>query len=215
MAFTRRSLPDVLAQTGANIVRRVVPALPPVDTDSKRDQIRRWLKEPASTRVKLAKSGKRKGHFIQKGARNKQLQRAHLIVQARRRKAGLPGLYGKAMLHEAGKFKQRASVSVGYAKSLWLPIATALNEVVRYKLQMSLLFKGVARWPGSAGSGQVTLPVPGSQPTLSLQIGSAQLNVQGDDRLFALEQVALQSAVDDEGREASRWAEEMMAKSGT
>jgi hypothetical protein len=212
MEVTRRTLPEILEQTGANIVSRTVEGLPPFNVDVKRMQVSRYLKEPLATRVKLATSGKRKGHFIKKGARNKQLQRVHLIVQMRRRKAGLRGLYGKEMMRGAGKFKQRSSVSVGYSKSMYMPIADALNDLVRFKIPSRRLFSKIARWDGSAGRGQVTLPTPSDRPQLILQIASAQHNTQSDSKLLTIETKALQLAVDLEGREASRWAAERLAE---
>jgi hypothetical protein len=209
IGVSRRTLPQLLTQATANIIKRTLERMPPPNVDTKRQEIRAYLATRISTRVKLAKSGKRKGQFIQKAGRNKQLQRAHLILQARRRKAGLPGLYGKQMLEQSGKFKQRSTVSVGYAKSLYIPAVRALNPVVRYKVPYDLTRK-IARWPGSAGYGQITLPQPSDLPQVVLQIGSQQVSAQNDARLMEIEKQALQLSADEEGREAIRWAAEQM-----
>jgi hypothetical protein len=209
---SRKTTPMVVLQTAANITGRAMAKLPPENADTKRLEIQLYLKQALSTRFKQATSGKRKGLFIKKGARNNQLQRAHLILQARRRAEGKPGLYGAQMRTEAGKFKQRSSVSVGFARSVYIPIAAALNELVPYKIPLGRLARHISRWPGSAGYGQVTLPQEGDVVTVVLQIGANVKRATNEERLLEIEQRALQAAADEEGLEASRWAAEMLAK---
>lgn len=209
LEVSRRTLPELLNQMQANIVHHVLEILPPSDPDTKRLEIQLYLKAQLSTRFKQATSGKRKGLFLKKGKRNNQLQRVHLILQARRKKYGLPGLYGKDMRLAAGKFKASATKGVGYAKSMYIPLARALNPVVKYKIPANLTMK-IARWPGSAGYGQVTLAEAGDVPQAILQIGGRQQMASQDDRMLEIEGHALQLGVDMEGQEAVRWATQEM-----
>jgi hypothetical protein len=62
-------------------------------------------------------TGKNKGKFRKVGEKRSQFSRVHLIVQARRKKEGKSGLYGASMRAVAGKFAQRAQISVGFVKS--------------------------------------------------------------------------------------------------
>src|SRR5690349_1842627 len=105
---TPKTLTEVVNQRALNVAGRAFEGLPPSKStvsddeflfggtssavEAKRWSIRRFLREPLSTRITLFKSGKRKGQIGRKGGRNKQLQRVHLIVQARRARAGKKGL---------------------------------------------------------------------------------------------------------------------------
>jgi hypothetical protein len=84
-----------------------------------------------------------------------QLHRANLIVQARQRAQGKPGLWGKKMAKAAGKLAGGAARSVG---SVVIPILMSLDgfrNVAKYKRRggYAILSKGISRWGQSRSFG--------------------------------------------------------------
>ena len=147
-------------QIALDVAREWFNYLPPPisQVDARRREIRSYLNQPLATRVQLATSGKRKGKFIKKGRKNDMLQRRHLIVQARRRRAGERGLHGARMRKFAAGFSRRAQIGVGYLKAILLPVIRALNPVVKYKMPYGETGANrIALWPGSKGYGRATL----------------------------------------------------------
>jgi hypothetical protein len=123
-----------------------------------------------------------------------QLMRMHLIIQSRRRRAGLRGLYGDEMRRLSGRFSGQAQRSVGYLKVMLLPIIRGLNRVMR-TAQASGIRGYVKRfaetggagggrisiWPGSGGYGIVT-PAAGTNPLAILRL---QWNFHGPREGYA------------------------------
>jgi hypothetical protein len=215
LEHTRRTLPQVVNQASLNVAGRTFDALPPQSgtaVEAKRAEVRAYLMAPVATRLKIYRFGKRKGQFGKRGSRENQLQRVHLIIQARRRRAGLKGLYGQAMRRASGAFKQRASVSVGFEKSIWVPIIRGLNPLCRFKFPFWKTHN-IARWPGSAGYG-VALPAkPGLSPECILTAGANYRSPgQIGQPMVEMESRALQAAISAEGAEMIRHAEEMLKK---
>jgi len=202
---TKRDLADIVNQRTLNVAGRAFDRLPPRDVQAKRAEIKRYLQEPLSQRIRIAKSS---GRVVKKGKKENQLQRMHLIVQARRAKRGLPGLYGRAMKRASGAFLQRAQVSVGFVKSILLPIITTLNPLVRFKFPFAKT-RNISRWPGSAGFGRVQVAKAGEVSRAPFQIG-ANLKVPGEGKVRSLLAGALQQALYDEGREMIRHVREKM-----
>lgn len=149
---TQKSLNDIINQRMLNIVGRAFDAIPPADPDAKRSLIKQYLREQVSQKIRLTKSSRR---FVKSGVKNNQLQRVHLIVQARRAKAGKKGLWGPAMRVASGNLARKAQDSVGFVKSVFIPIIRTLNPLVQYKFPFSKTAH-ISRWPGSAGSGFAT-----------------------------------------------------------
>lgn len=79
------------------------------------------------------------------------LERANLILQARRAKMGLPGLYGYEMWTRSEKFKRVMATSVSYLQVPFAWIIRQLNKHVRFKVPYGRLLK-IATWPGSGSS---------------------------------------------------------------
>ncbi len=153
LATTTRSIEEVITQRLLNIAGRAFDLISPAQLASGKEQVKAYLSEPLSSRVKYvsgADFGNRK-FAVKRGRAVNQLQRVHLILQARRAKQGLPGLYGEEMRRKAGAAKAKAQMSVGFLKSLFLPIITYLNGKARYKFPFSKTH-GLARWPDSAGT---------------------------------------------------------------
>lgn len=164
-------------QIALDVASEWFDALPPPinQIQAKRSEIRRYLHQVLAVRIKLAKSGKR---FLKSGKMKNQLQRRHLIIQARNRRAGKRGLYGKTMKKAAGAFAQRAQVSVGYLKVILLPVIRSLNQVMRmaqaqgiraYVKRFSETAGAISIWPGSKGYGKV-MPAAGSNPLAILNL---------------------------------------------
>lgn len=172
-----KKLPDLVNQAALDVAGKNFDDTPPTDVQAERSKISAYLNTPISTRIKLATSGKRKGKFIRKGGRKKQLTRAVLILQARRKRLGLPGI-GKGMKRRdigqeitklVGFFKSKSSNSAGFLKSVWIPIIRALNPVVQYKFPFAKT-RSISRWPQSAGHGKVDIAKPGWNPVATLSI---------------------------------------------
>lgn len=203
----KRDLSEIVNQRSLNVVGRTFERLPPHDIQAKRAEIKRYLREPLSQKVRMAKTGRRR--YLKAGKKNNQLQRVHLILQARRRKRGLKGLTGAAMRRASGAFVQRAQVSVGFVKSILLPIIAGLNAICRFKFMKT---NGVSRWPGSAGFGSVTPAANNDVAKCVMRMG-ANLKVPGEGNVQQLLANALQQSLYDEGREIFRHVQEKMQKS--
>lgn len=203
--ITKRDIPDIVNQRTLNVVGRTWDRLPPNDIQGKRAEIKRTLREQLSQRLRTAKTGKPR--FLKSGKKSDQLQRVHLIVQARRAKAGLPGLFGRAMRRASGRFVQRAQVSVGFVKSILLPVITGLNAIVRFKFPFAKT-RSVSRWPGSAGFGSVQPAGEGERARATFRIG-ARLKT-GEGKVQSILSGALQQSLYDEGREILRHVQEKM-----
>ena len=173
---TTKSAAEIINQRTLNVAGKTFDLLPPRSgpgADRHRGLVRRYLQQQLSTRTKLATSGKRKGRYIRRGAKKNQLQRIHLIVQARRAAAGKKGLYGDAMRAASGSLLKRSMLSVGYLKSAFLPVITTLNPLVPFKFPHRKTFN-ISRWPGSLGHGRV-LPASKGWAPLSRMVLSWKL----------------------------------------
>src|SRR5436190_10925031 len=132
---TEKSLPEILNQRELNIVGRAFDLIPPSDPVAKRGEIKEYLTQQLSQRIRLAKTGR--ARFVKRGRKADQLQRVHLIIQSRRAKEGKKGLWGPVMRRAAGRFAAKAQVSVGFVKSVFIPIIRSLNPIVQYKFPLS------------------------------------------------------------------------------
>lgn len=163
---------DLSNQVALDVAREWFNALPPpiAQVQTKRREIRSYLRQTVAVRIKLATSGKRKGKFIVAGKKGDQLQRRHLIVQARRARAGERGLYGTRMRQFAAGLSRRAQISVGYLKAMLLPVIRALNPVVKFKMPYGETGGSgkISLWPGSKGYGRAKIAV--SQPLAILNL---------------------------------------------
>lgn len=215
VARTGRDLATVVNQAAFNVAARSFHATPPKTWDygqqmqPARMQVRDYLREQLATYIKRFTSGKRKGKTFKFKARNKELRRVHLILNARRGREGKPGLYGKAMLRASGAFVQRAQVSVGYLKSVWLPVMRGLWPLVKFRG----LWRGahrVARWANSAGSGVAQPAKPGSSVTAVLSV-TAKVKGTQDAKVAAVMTRAVNEAVTAETAEMARHAAKVMS----
>jgi hypothetical protein len=131
-------------------------------------------------------------------------------VQAKRAKAGLKGLYGKAMLAASGKFVQHATKSVGFVKSLFLPLIVGLNPFAQFKVPVSLTSK-IARWPGGAGYGRAAAAREGDKPTVTFVIGAAMRKAHAQEgKVKGMVERALQHGLNAESAEITRHVEQKM-----
>lgn len=213
-ATTRKDIADILNQRALNIAYRAVDYIPPLtrnEVEGKRARIRAYMREQFSQRLKVFKGGKRKGQFGKKGRRNDQLQRRHLIVQARRRKKGLKGLYGPAMRRAAGKLSGQAQRSVGFLKSLFIPILRTLNEVARFRKVSLTKLKNISVWPGGSGSGWARWATPGFSPKVILRVVSRARHPVGDQGQQIIT-AALTRAFSAEAAELRRHVERKLAR---
>ncbi len=208
---TKKALPEVLNERGAKVTERAFDAVPPFsnsDLESKKKALSDYLRTPISTAIKFAKSGKRRGHYIPKKARRKNLMRGHLILQAMRAKAGKKGLYGQAMAQAFGRFTGRKLRSVGYLKSVFIPIIRTFNRVSKWKIP-TWKTERISRWPGSSGYGRADPAKPGWNPIVKFEI---QGRVRDEElgKVEAIYETAFNIAFRDEARELEKHVEEKM-----
>ena len=122
LATTSRTLPEFLNARLFYWLLRAFCALDPKSPQSERNRIAAYMTEQiGETRHRTLKSGKQ-GKAL---ARGRQLQRRHLIAQAKNKAAGGKGLYGEAMKKAAGSLSRKAIGSVGFMKSV---IAKAIKK---------------------------------------------------------------------------------------
>ena len=145
-AAAKRTLWEETNQRLLNIAGRMIDGVKPgAGVKPQRQKVKTYLNEQLSTKVKLMKSGKRKGKFASRGRRENQLQRVHLIAQAKNARKGLKGLYGETMRFAASKLRKRASSSVGYLKAPFKPVVQFFNQICRFKVPYYKT-KGIGLW---------------------------------------------------------------------
>jgi hypothetical protein len=117
-----RALPEIINARMFYVLARAFLFLRPANPEAERARIRNYLREPIGDVNKKITKGKRKGKKVGK---NSLLRRVHLITQAKARKGGETGLYGKDMRKASGSVMRRAIGSVGY---LAAPVAKAIKR---------------------------------------------------------------------------------------
>jgi hypothetical protein len=209
---TRRTLAQIVNQRAYNIAGRTMDMMKPAPgrEQSTRRHIRAYMNSTVSTRVRVVKSGPNKGKYKRAGAKGNQLARVNLIIQMRRAKRGLKGLYGAAMRQAEGKFKQAAQVGVGFLKSPFVAVVRDLGMSVKFKPRIRTSWGRIAIWPGSRGRGTVNPAQDGMNPTVIMKM---LWNVRGHPgRVESLIVPHLQRAFNDEAREIMRHVQEKMQK---
>lgn len=195
-----KSLSEQMRQRTLNVAGRAYDAISPIAVEVKRAVIKSYLRMPLATRIKKRSKAKDGMNFRQKGAASKQLQRVHLIIQSKRGLIVAKGLYGAEMTAAASKFVRKSLVSVGFLKSVFIPIMKGLNRVCKFKKNFA---RNISIWPGSAGHGEVSLT--DNKRDISPQATLAMLWKYKDKHLTGGAQGiiirALQGALNAEGRE--------------
>ncbi len=206
---TSRGMQDIANQTLLNIAGRSVGNLNPAEGQAKgkRTEIKGYMERPiqAFHANGAAVIRKRRGG-------GKPLILANLIVQARRRRAGKPGLYGAEMARATGAFKGQAQRSVGFLKSLFIPVIRALNPKCKFHgFTPYAATANISRWPGSSGYGEYFFPnKDGWDGQTGFQVG---VSSRGADIWPAAEGIvhdAIAKAVDDETASLVKHTEEML-----
>ena len=167
---TTRDVAEIINQRMANVTHWALEELPPKqDPQAERARIKAYLTKQISQRVRPTA----KGRFVKAGRKSAQLQLRYLIIQARRKKKGLKGAYGRNRENEmaapAEALLRRAIASVGFAKSLLISAVQALNPIVKFKIPFRLT-AGIARWSDPAGDSRVQVAKPGLTPQGFIEI---------------------------------------------
>lgn len=149
-ATTKKSPVEIVNQRTANVARWAFEGITPQDPKGKRMQIKEYMDRVIVTSVRYNKSRKK---IVARGKKH-HLRLKHLIAQMRAKKEGKKGLYGDEMIQAAGRLSNFAQASVGFVKSVFLPIFVGLNPHIKFKMPHSKT-KDISRWPGSAGFGRV------------------------------------------------------------
>jgi hypothetical protein len=181
VAASGRDLNEQVRQRALNIAGRTFDGIKPQVSgealDNRRFEIKRYMDTPISSRIKLAKSGKRKGKFIRKGGRKRQLTRAVLIIQARRKKEGKKGLYGREMRYAVGSFVGISQKAVGALKSGLIPIIRTLNGLCRFKFPFYKT-RNIAQWKNGYAFGFARIKTDKMSPKVFMEFGA---NVKTND----------------------------------
>jgi hypothetical protein len=207
---TRRDRAEIVNQRALNVMGRTFDLIPPASgagVEGKRAEIKAYMDEPILYRLKVFKSGKRKGKT---GARGQPLMRKHLIAQARRKKRGLKGLYGWQMRKASAGLSRRAQVSVGFLKSLFLPVIRALNPLVPFKFPFAKT-RNISRWPNSAGHGIASPAKPGAR-CLATIVLSLRMKLGNNAKAMSIVESNLQKAVNEEAGELERHTRAKLAE---
>jgi hypothetical protein len=206
-------------QRAMNVAVRAFNTIPPHDVAAKRAEVKAYMDRQISQKIKQNISGKNKGKFRKAGRKKDQLRLRHLIVQARRTKLGLKGLYGTPMRKAAGAFSQMAQASQGYLKSVFIPIISGLYPYVKYRPKAAFTIgskmnpgSSVARWPGSAGSGRVTPAKDGSVKAVTLFETITKVISGQEPKVRLIQVMALVGAMRDETEEMKRHLIDRMNK---
>lgn len=209
-SVSRKTMTEQVNQRTMNIAVRALKSTPPKDVPGKRSEIKTYMDFNPVIRLKVTKSGKNKGKFRPVRKRS-QLTRANLIVQARRAKQGLKGLYGTNMRVASGKLSHNAQIGAGFLKSLFLPIIRGLYSVVKFRPPASLT-RYIARWRGSKGDGKIKVARNGVNPTAVLE---TMIQVDGGQRgkVGAIQSREMRKAISGETAEMNRhFTKEMQKK---
>jgi hypothetical protein len=116
---SKKTLADATNRQMSFLLMRIFALMPPRRVQEQRAKVREYLNAQIGE-ARLNKKGK-------KVARAKLLRRVHLIVQARRRKAGMKGAYGKIMKDDAAALRRASVGSIGYLKSGFVALIRKFN----------------------------------------------------------------------------------------
>jgi len=209
---TQKGLVEVVNQRAFNVAARTMDSMKPApgDEQSERSKIKLYMNQQVGAdRTRVIKSGPNKGLRKRRGSRANQLARVNLIIQARRAKMGLPGLYGKEMRSAEGKFKLSAQVGVGFLKSPFVAIIKGLLAYVKFR-KVKTQWGRISVWPNSRGSGRVDPAQQGWSPTVTMKMF---WHVRGrPTKVDKMTRIPLQLAFAAEGREMMRHTEEKLQK---
>lgn len=208
-ASTTKGLAEVLNQRAFNIAARTMDSMKPApgSEQAQRSKIKGYLDETISSRIRQVKSGKNKGSFKRRGSKANQLARVNLVIQARRAKMGLQGLYGQAMRQAEGKFKKSAQVGVGFLKSPYVGVIKGLLDYVKFR-KVATRWGRISVWAGSKGQGTVNPAQKGWSPAVMMKM---LWSVKGQPtKADKLTRPHLQAAFDAEGREMMRHVAEKL-----
>lgn len=159
-------------QITLDILEEAFHTIPPntkINTFAVQDQKRKvkaYLEERLLSRIRFTAKGKSK----QRGKSNDQLQRVHLIVNARRAKRGLPGLRGNAMRKAAGVLKSHAQRSVGFLKALFYRPLLTFNRYAKFKFSVRNSAPGVSVWREESKVESTAFPARGDTPIATFEL---------------------------------------------
>jgi len=168
---TRKTGAQIVNQRAYNIAGRTMDFLKPEPggEQAQRAKIKTYMNRQISTRIRL---GKKSGKFRKRGSKANQLTAANLIIQARRARIGLAGLFGQAMRQAEGKFVQAAQVGVGSLKVPFVDVVRDLGPYqppgARMKIKTQWGRIAVDKTGKWGRSGTVNPAKPGSSPTVSM-----------------------------------------------
>lgn len=169
---TTKALPEVLNQRAFNIAARTIDSLKPSPggEQSQRSAIKAYMDSPrGAPKLRVVVNGPKRGQLKRVGRKQDRLMAKHLILQARRAKKGLKGLYGQAMRLESGEFTRRAQAGVGFLKSPFVPIIKGLVAMVKFR-KVATRWGRISVWAGSSGFGKVVAAKKSFNPFVEMKV---------------------------------------------
>lgn len=194
---SKRPFAQVINQTGLNVIGRAFNDTPRADKNRMQAQLGQFVK---SNRIN--KKGKivTVTRLVTVRGTDSEAPRLALIINARRAKAGLPGLYGTAMKKAISKTLKLRIFSSGFEAIGWIPGIRLMADALPRPFM-------IARMKGVAAVGR---PKGGAKPANeSSWKPSAEVlnNVKNIDKIGT---EPLQRAVNEEEKEIARHLEEKM-----
>jgi len=209
---TRKTIAQIVNQRAYNVAGRAMDLMKPAPGDEQgtRTRIKSYLQQRrGADRYVISKTGKKTRKKVKKSL---QLVVANLIIQKRRSRRGLKGLYGQAMIAAEGAFTQASQVGVGFLKSPLVAIVRGLTDYQPPGRRMPIKTRWgrISIWPGSKGSGTVNPAKPGDNATATMKMN---WNVKGmPKKVERLTTIPLQSAFNAEEAEMRRHVAEKLQK---
>lgn len=169
---TKKDMAEILNQRAFNIAARTVDSMLPKPgaEAGTRGKIKQYMDTPKSEpKLRVVQSGPKRGQLTRVGRLKNRLTLKNLIIQKRRSKQGLKGLYGAEMRELSGDLSRRAQVGVGFLKTPFLPIIKGLVALVKFK-KVATRWGRISVWPGSRGFGKVKPAKAGEKPFVEMKL---------------------------------------------
>ena len=126
MEYTKRALPDVLNKKALYIARGALRLTPSTPAGTIKSSLGQVVHRKSGVDVKTVNAG-----AVYPGSQNSGAPLAALIINARRRRSGDPGLYGGDMTRAIEELIAARSRSRSFLKSGWIPAIRALQPLVK------------------------------------------------------------------------------------
>lgn len=197
MEYTRRALPDVLNKKGLYIARGALRLTPSTSAGAIKSSLGQIIRRKSGNEIKSVSAG-----TVYPGTKNSEAPLAALIINARRKRSGDPGLYGYDMYQAIEQLIAARNRSRSFLKSGWIPAIRALQPLVKD----SYGFEGANGRAVQVGSakGSATPARPGLQCKVIIE-NAASGPHETHEALIKYGEPALQQAFENEAASMLRF----------